>query len=136
MWLDPLRMFFLTRPLTIVAAGLFRFSPLLGVSAWHLRGTSPPTGGWWIAAGAASVLLIVLMAMVERRCSTHDRSFHGGMLVIAASTSSRWIVPDLLLVPASLMFAQVIACLLALGEDPPQEFQELVHAFYRHRLSP
>ncbi|WP_063673182.1 hypothetical protein [Dyella thiooxydans] len=135
MWLEPLRMFFLTRPLTFAAAGLFRLSPLVGVSAWHAVVRRPPTHGWWLAAWTASAALIVLMAVVERRCSTRDRSFHGGMLVIAASTSSRWIVPDLLLVPASLLFAQAIACLIALGSDPAQEFQELVHAFYRHRLS-
>ncbi|HEU4669815.1 MAG TPA: hypothetical protein VFR91_03875 [Dyella sp.] len=135
MWLDPLRMFFLTRPLTFAAAALFRLSPLLGACAWHLAGSRPPTAAWWIAAWVGSALLIVLMAVVERRCGTRDRSFHGGMLVIAASSSSRWIVPDLLLVPASLVFAQAFACLLALGEDPPQEFQQLVHAFYRHRLT-
>lgn len=135
MWLEPLRMFFLTRPLTFAAAGLFRLMPLIGVSAWHLAAPRQPAHGGWLAAWVATAALIMLMAVVERRCSTRERSFHGGMLVIAASTSSRWVVPDLLLVPASLLFAQAIACLIALGREPAQAFQELVHAFYRHRLS-
>lgn len=134
MFLEPLRMFFLTRPLTFAASGTFRLSPLLAMLAWRAGGTAPPTHSWWLAAMMASVALIMLMHLVERRCSTPDRSFHGGLLVIAASVSSGWMALDVLLVLAALLLAQAIACLLALGGDPPEDFQELVLTFYRHRL--
>ncbi|OZB61534.1 MAG: hypothetical protein B7X33_02870 [Lysobacterales bacterium 13-68-4] len=134
MFLEPLRMFFLTRPLTFAASGTFRLSPLLAMLAWRAGGTAPPTQSWWLAAMMASVALIMLMHLVERRCSTPDRSFHGGLLVIAASVSSGWMALDVLLVLAALLLAQAIACLLALGGDPPEDFQELVLTFYRHRL--
>lgn len=134
MFLEPLRMFFLTRPLTFAASGTFRLSPLLAMLAWRAGGTAPPTQSWWLAAMMASVALIMLMYLVERRCSTPDRSFHGGLLVIAASVSSGWMALDVLLVLAALLLAQAIACLLALGGDPPEDFQELVLTFYRHRL--
>ena len=134
MFLEPLRMFFLTRPLTLAASAMFRLSPLLALLAWHAGDTAPPSRTWWIGAVTASVALVVLMHAVERRCSTSDRSFHGGLLVIAASVSSGWIVLDVLLVLVALLFAQGIACLLALSGDPPEDFQELVLTFYRHRL--
>ncbi len=134
MFLEPLRMFFLTRPLTFAAAATFRLSPVLGMLAWRTAAAAPPTHRWWLAAVMATLTLIVLMYLVERRCSTPERSFHGGMLVIAASVSSGWLALDVLLILAALLFAQAIACLLALGGDPPEDFQELVLAFYRHRL--
>ena len=106
------------------------------MSAWHAVLRRPPAPGWWLAAWVVSAALVVPVAVVERRCSTRGRSFHDGMRVIAASIASRRVVPDLLRVPASLLFAQAIARLLALGDAPPQEFQERGHAIYRHHLSP
>lgn len=133
MSLEPLRMFFLTRPLTFLASGLFRLAPMLALLVWVAwRGTTPTTPQW-MEAGAATGALIVLMHLVERRCSTPDRSFHGGLLVIAASVSSGWLFLDVLFVLIALLFTQAAACALALGRDPPERFRELVSAFHQRR---
>jgi hypothetical protein len=131
---EPLRMFFLTRPLTLLASGLFRLAPLLTLLVWAAWRDTTPTPLRWVEAGAATTALIALMVMVERRCSTPDRSFRGGLLVIAASMSFGWLFFDILFVLAALLFTQAAACALALGRDPPERFRELVSAFHQHRM--
>lgn len=134
MSLEPLRMFFLTRPLTFLASGLFRLAPMLALLVWVAWCNTTPTTTQWLETGAASGTLIVLMYLVERRCSTPDRSFRGGLLVIAASVSSGWLFFDVLFVLAALLFTQMAACVLALGRDPAERYRELVSAFHQHRM--
>lgn len=129
----PLRLFFLTRPLTSVAIGMLRLWPVLGVTAGAAL-VGPPPLEVWLAACLATAVSAALMYAVERRCRSPELPFRDGLLVIAASVSLGWMFFDILFVLAGLVVAQLVACVIAVTPRAPQRYRQLVSTFYRFRM--
>jgi hypothetical protein len=82
----------------------------------------------------AIIALQGVLWFAQRRCGTAERPYWQSLLVIASCLSTGWIYIDLVLVPAGLVFAISVSCVLAFLGQAAARMSRLVYWFYDHRM--
>jgi hypothetical protein len=85
-----------------------------------------------------SVLTIValqgILWFAQRPCGTPERPYWGSLLVVASCFSTGRTYLNIIFVPAALVVAMSISCVLAFASNAPQRMSRLVYWFYDHRM--
>jgi hypothetical protein len=85
-----------------------------------------------------SVLAIVVLQGIlwfaQRRCGTPERPYWRSLLVVASCFTTGWTYLSVVIVPAALIVAMSISCVLAFSSNAPQRMSRLVYWFYDHRM--
>jgi hypothetical protein len=85
-----------------------------------------------------SVLAIIvqqgMLWFAQRRCGTPERPYWRSLLVVASCFTTGWTYLSVIFVPAALVVAMSISCVLAFSSNAPQRMSRLVYWFYDHRM--